>query len=76
MAGKADDAENPLADLPVRELIDKLVDHCMGRLDPPLTNSQVRSIEVVLKKVLPDVSHLSQSGTLKYEVVDFAGKTA
>ncbi len=41
-------------------LINRLSDHAMGRLE--LSPTQVRAIEVLLKKTLPDLSAVQLSG--------------
>jgi len=54
-----------------------LTNHALGKLKKPLDASQVRAIEILLKKTLPDLTHLDAqvSGTmdLTIEIVKFGG---
>lgn len=49
------------------QLINRLTDHAFG--DVELSQTQVRSIEILLKKTLPDLSSVEMSGdmTLRHE---------
>ena len=42
------------------QLINRLRDHALGKVE--LTNTQVRAIEVLLKKSLPDLSAVEMTG--------------
>ena len=42
------------------QIVNRLVDHGFGKIE--LTPAQVRSLEIVLKKVLPDLSAIELSG--------------
>ena len=43
-------------------LINRLQDNALGKLDPELTMGQIRSIEVLLKKTLPDLTAIRLTG--------------
>lgn len=42
------------------QLINRLTDHALGKLE--LSPTQVRSIEILLKKTIPDLSAVQHSG--------------
>lgn len=42
------------------QLINRLTDHALGKID--LDNTQVRAIEVLLKKSLPDLAQVTHQG--------------
>lgn len=42
------------------QLINRLTDHAFGKVE--LDNSQVRSIEILLKKSLPDLAQMTHTG--------------
>lgn len=42
------------------QLINRLTDHALGEAD--LSNTQVRAIEILLKKIMPDLSAIEHSG--------------
>ena len=42
------------------QLINRLTSHAFGKVE--LDNSQVRSIEILLKKSLPDLAHMTHRG--------------
>jgi hypothetical protein len=42
------------------QLINRLTDHAFGKVE--LDNSQVRSIEILLKKSLPDLAQMTHMG--------------
>lgn len=48
------------------KLITKLVNHAMGESE--LTNSQIRAIEILLKKVVPDLAAVQHSGEMNANV--------
>lgn len=48
------------AKIQTSQLLNRLTDHALGAIE--LTTTQVRSIEVLLKKVLPDLSAVELSG--------------
>lgn len=53
------------------QLINRLKDHALGKVE--LSSTQVRSIEILLKKTLPDLSAIDHSGeisTSKREMSD------
>lgn len=55
------------AKIQASQLINRLTDHALGDLE--LSQTQVRSIEILLKKTLPDLSAVEHSGdmTLRHE---------
>lgn len=44
----------------VSQLINRLTDHALGNAD--LSNTQVRAIEILLKKIMPDLTAIEHSG--------------
>ena len=50
------------AKIQASQLINRLTDHAFGKVD--LTPAQVRSIEILLKKAVPDLSSVEMSGEL------------
>lgn len=42
------------------QLINRLTDHALGELE--LSNTQVRAIEILLKKTIPDLSAVEHTG--------------
>lgn len=58
------------------QLINRLTDHALGEVE--LTSTQVRAIEILLKKTIPDLSAIEHSGDdanpmahkIVFEVVD------
>lgn len=42
------------------QLVNRLTDHALGLIE--LENSQVRAIEILLKKTIPDLSSIEHSG--------------
>ena len=46
------------------QLINRLQNHGLGKLKKPLEATQVRAIEVLLKKAVPDLSATELSGQL------------
>lgn len=42
------------------QLVNRLTDHALGDIE--LTNTQVRAIEILLKKTIPDLSSIEHSG--------------
>jgi hypothetical protein len=53
--------EDVRAGIPAGRLIDRLVDHGLAD-EPVLDASQVRAIDLVLKKILPDLSSVQHRG--------------
>lgn len=51
-------------------LIDRLVKHAMGEIE--MTAQQVRSAEILLKKVAPDLSSVSAEIKTTFDVEDWA----
>lgn len=49
------------------QLINRLTDHAIGKVE--LTSTQVKSIEILLRKTLPDLQSMQHSGsvTIKHE---------
>lgn len=60
-------SENTRLRIKTTMLVKRLQDHILGKVD--LTQSQVRSIEVLLKKTLPDLSaiHSTEDKEKTYE---------
>lgn len=50
------------AKIQTSQLINRLTDHALGNNEIKLDPSQVRAIEVLLKKTLPDLSAIELSG--------------
>ena len=51
------------AKIQASQLINRLTDHALGRLKgKPLDSSQVRAIEILLKKSIPDLSSVELTG--------------
>lgn len=48
------------------KLINRLVGHASGEIE--LTTSQIRAIEILLKKVVPDLAAVQHSGEIKSNV--------
>lgn len=42
-------------------LMKRLCANALGTLDPPMTQGEIRSAEVVLKKIVPDLSAIEQT---------------
>ena len=55
------------AKIQASQLVNRLTDHALGNVE--LSQTQVRSIEILLKKTLPDLSAVEHSGdmTLRHE---------
>ncbi len=43
-------------------LMDRLQKNAMGELAPPMTRDQIRSTEILLKKIVPDLASITISG--------------
>lgn len=58
------------------QLVNRLTDHALGVIE--LTNTQVRAIEILLKKTIPDLSSIEHKGDennpmahkIVFEVID------
>lgn len=50
------------AKIQTSQLVNRLTDHALGKVD--LEPTQVRAIEVLLKKTLPDLSAVDSKGTM------------
>lgn len=50
------------AKIQTSQLINRLTDHALSNNDVKLEASQVRAIEVLLKKTLPDLSSIEMTG--------------
>jgi len=58
------------------QLVNRLTDHALGTIE--LSNTQVRSIEILLKKTIPDLSSIEHKGdadnpimhTIEFSIVD------
>ena len=48
------------AKIQTSQLVNRLTDHALGKLE--LSTTQVRAIEVLLKKTIPDLSAVQHSG--------------
>lgn len=55
------------------QLINRLTNHALGQIE--LENTQVRAIEVLLKKVLPDLQAVEHSGDMKLTLGDILDAT-
>jgi len=55
------------AKIQTSQLINRLTDHALGKVE--LSATQVRSIEVLLKKSIPDLSSVSLDGNVDMNVV-------
>lgn len=67
--------DNTRAKIQAAQLINRLTDHAMGNIE--LTASQVRSIEILLKKILPDLQSTNlttDTGGLSDILKDLDGK--
>jgi|SRR5690606_6145311 len=47
------------------QLINRLTDHALGNLEKPLDATQVRAIEILLNKSLPNLTSMELSGELE-----------
>lgn len=54
--------EETRAKIQASQLVNRLTDHALGNVE--LSQTQVRSIEILLKKTLPDLSAVEHSGDL------------
>ena len=61
------------------QLINRLQNHALGKLKKPLDQSQVRALEILLKKSVPDLQSITLAGdddggsvihTIKWEGVE------
>jgi hypothetical protein len=68
--------DNTRAKIKAAQLINRLTDHAMGKIE--LSASQVRSIEILLKKILPDLQATTIStdgeGVLAQILNEISGK--
>lgn len=46
----------------VSQLLNRLQKNALGELDPPLTRDQIKCIEVLLAKAIPDLKAVEHSG--------------
>lgn len=44
------------------QLINRLTNHALGKLEKPMEASQVRAAEILLKKTIPDLSNVEMTG--------------
>lgn len=51
-------------------LIDRLQKHAEGTLKYPMTPSQIKAAEILLKKKLPDLQSIEMSGELSHGQLD------
>src|SRR5262245_10401018 len=51
------------------QLINRLQNHALGLLKPELTTSQVRAIEILLRKCVPDLVQTDISASIKHRFV-------
>lgn len=54
-------SEQVRSQIQTSQLINRLTDHAFGKIE--LSNSQVRSIEVLLRKSIPDLQAISLEGS-------------
>lgn len=52
--------EEVRARIQTSQLLNRLTDHALGSIE--LSNTQVRAIEILLKKTIPDLSAIEHSG--------------
>ena len=52
--------EEVRARIQTSQLLNRLTDHALGKVE--LSNTQVRAIEILLKKTIPDLSSIEHSG--------------
>lgn len=56
-------------------IINRLNANALGQLEKPMTKEQIRSAEIVLKKVVPDLKAIEHSGpdggALEVKIVEF-----
>ena len=50
------------AKIQASQLVNRLMDNGMGKIDPELSTGQVKSIEILLRKSVPDLSAVTMSG--------------
>lgn len=50
-------------------LMKRLTDNSLGKLDTPMTASQIRSAEIVLSKIVPNLSSVDHSGEVNHNHV-------
>lgn len=55
------------AKIQTSQLINRLTDHALGKIE--LSPTQVRSIEVLIKKTLPDLSSVDLNASVAGEIV-------
>lgn len=55
------------AKIQTSQLINRLTDHALGKIE--LSATQVRSIEVLIKKTLPDLSAVDMNANISGQVV-------
>ncbi len=58
--------DNTRAKIKISQLVNRLTDHALGQVE--LEPTQVRAIEILLKKTLPDLSNIEHSGEQKHDV--------
>ena len=51
--------------IPVTELLNCLIDNGLRKLNPPLNQNEIRSIEICLNKALPNLSHQVLDATVR-----------
>lgn len=55
------------AKIQASQLVNRLTDHALGTID--LSNTQVRAIEVLLKKCVPDLQAITLDGEVDHKVI-------
>lgn len=50
-------------------LMKRLCANSLGELDPPMTQGQIRSAEIVLAKIVPNLSSVDHSGEINHNHV-------
>src|SRR5262245_29037140 len=50
-------------------LIRRLQQHVDGKLKPPLTDNQVRAIDILLRKIVPDLTQTQITGELTHRAI-------
>jgi len=51
------------------KILQRLEADALGELDPPMTAQQIRSAEITLKKVIPDLQSITLGGDEKNPIV-------
>ncbi len=70
--------EKALDAIQTTKLVNRLQDHVLGKKETKLTTVQMRCIEILLRKTLPDVKAMAitgeDGGPILLQNLDFSGK--